>query len=316
MENYSLKELRDEMSKRVISLGINEKFANSPTFEVGISKLSSLIDRMNVFENLPYIIVKQDTNRIFTYIDEVSDKTYEYAIEVPDENTIVCTLMEMGRSYYSDSLNRDVWAKKAIEISIKYVTPQGLVIIHENGAIAHNNLEEINHCNNDTYSIIDVYTNFGVMYEKEFKVYSSNFLIEPIESLNFNSLLFIPREGCKAKNFFANKYDKRTLLRRVKLDIARLMYIEPKKGIKYCAETLINTENGLRDMELPFGDNAYPKEVVIKPLTRDEIDALLDNETNPTVIRGLEQFAAGRETYSYDSKTDKHFLYEFPEGGI
>ena len=58
------------------------------------------------------------------------------------------------------------------------------------------------------------------------------------------------------------------------------------------------------------GYGPYPQNVVIPPLSQEEIEVMIQRESNPKVAEGLREYAVGRNTYSYNSAEDKHFISE------
>ena len=63
-------------------------------------------------------------------------------------------------------------------------------------------------------------------------------------------------------------------------------------------------------MRLPGGYDSYPQDIVISPLSSEEIENMIQREKNPKVAEGLKLYAAGRENYYYSSSEDKHFISE------
>ena len=62
-------------------------------------------------------------------------------------------------------------------------------------------------------------------------------------------------------------------------------------------------------MVLPGGD-PYPQNVVISPLSQEQIEAMIQKESNPKVKKGLREYAVDREIYFYNSSDDKYFISE------
>ena len=77
-----------------------------------------------------------------------------------------------------------------------------------------------------------------------------------------------------------------SLLVRDKLDTAKIISEDRTKGIKYSAITPLNQEHGLRDMALLGGYDPY---VVIPPLSQEEIEVMIQRESNPKVAEGLRE---------------------------
>ena len=74
----------------------------------------------------------------------------------------------------------------------------------ENGSVIYNNRPSVSECSNNTWTSISAYTKEGIMYEQEYKGFEGSTLTGLIHDISINSMLFIPREGSKAGNFFAD----------------------------------------------------------------------------------------------------------------
>ena len=63
-------------------------------------------------------------------------------------------------------------------------------------------------------------------------------------------------------------------------------------------------------MVLPNSYESYPQNIVIPPLSKEEIETMIQRENNPKVREGLRKYAVDRTTYSYNSNEDKYFISE------
>ncbi len=97
-------------------------------------------------------------------------------------------------------------------------------------------------------------------------------------------------------------------MRRQSLDTAWLYAYDNEKETEYRTCFRLNWEHGLREMRAP-GDmlNSCPDEVIIPEMSKEEIQALIDKESDPKVREGLISLAQGRENYHYYSKEDPNF---------
>ena len=120
--------------------------------------------------------------------------------------------------------------------------------------------------------------------------------------------LYIPRQAFD-HGFWHDKYKTNTLLTRDKLDTARWFVDDRRKGTRYSATIPLSKEYGLRDMIIPNGFNNN-RDIVISPLSTEEIEVMIQSEKNPKVREGLRAYATGRENYYYNSADDKNFVYE------
>ncbi len=312
MTTYSVKDLRESLKGKVLELGVDPMFSINPSFDAVIDRFDSYIADMTLGSDAEHVNVRQEGTKLEFEWTNADGKDYKYIIVCQNPDNLICRSTEYSFSHFDDKLKRDVYCKIAMEQIAEYTRELGVTTMQENGSVIYNNRPQLNECSNNTWTSISAYTKEGIMYEQEYKSFEGSTLTGLIEDASISSMLFIPREGSRANNFFSDKYDQRTLLRRVKFDIARVMHVEPKRRIKYCAEVQLDTEHGLRDMRLINNNtDPYPREVKIEPMSRGEIEELLSKE-DPGVASALRPFAEGRENYSYDSLLDSHYLYEFP----
>ena len=312
MATYSVKELRQSIKEKVMELGVDPTFSSNPSFDAVIDRFDSYIADMTLGSDADHIIVNQDVTKLEFEWTNSEGKEYKYIIILQNPFNLICRSTEYGFSHHDEKLKRDIFCKIAMEQIIEYSDSLGVTTMQENGSVAYNNKTNVNECSNNTWTSISLYTKEGIMYEQEYKGFEGSTLTGNIEDISISSMLFIPREGSRANNFFSDKFDQRTLLRRIKMDIARVMHVEPKRKVKYSAEVLLDKEHGLRDMRLMNANiDPYPRDIKIDPLSDAEIEEILSKE-DPKVREGLQPFVVGRNTYSYDSFTDSHYLYEFP----
>lgn len=310
--NYSVRELRENFKDKVMELGVDSLFYINPSFDAVIDRFDSYISDMTLGSAADHIMVEQDLSSLkFSWVNP-EGKEYDYKIIVNNPDRLVCQFVENSFSHHDDQLNRDIYCKIAMEQIVEYNTKLYVTTMQENGSVVYNNRPNPNECSNNTWMSISAYTKDGIMYEQEYKGFEGSSLSGDIKNITIGSMLFVPREGSQLKNFYTDKYDQRTILRRVKFDIARVMHIEPKRKVKYSAEVQLDIEHGLRDMKLINNNvDPYPRDVKIEPMSKEQIEDILSKE-DPKVAEALRPFAAGRENYSYDSFTDSHYLYEFP----
>ena len=312
MATLTVKELRENLKGKVMELGVDPMFSINPSFDAVINRFDSYIADMTLGSDAEQVPVKKDGTKLEFEWTNAEGKEYQYIIICQNPDNLICRSTEYGYSHHDDELKRDIFCKIAMEQVVEYTRELEVTTMQENGSVIYNNRPQINECSNNTWTSISAYTKEGIMYEQEYKGFEGSSLTGFIEDVSINSMLFIPREGSRANNFFSDKYDQRTLLRRVKFDIARVMHVEPKRRIKYSAEVLLDTEHGLRDMRLINNNtDPYPREVKIEPMSKEKIEEILSKES-PGVAKALRPFAEGRDTYSYDSFMDSHYLYEFP----
>lgn len=305
---YSVKELRGKLIERVIGLGVDKSFLENPAFASAISQIDSLIGQMNMFEAAETVTVKEENGNIsFNWTSPVGDK-YSMSISSSSPETFRCVRTEEKKSFI-DTNGQSIKRKNVVE-EVATIDKSGSITLTTNSSIVDNIDCRIGKCNNYTWSEKKCYTSNGVMRDREYKSFARGELSVDFDRAEIDSMLFIPRQAFDF-GFWYDKYESRTLLVRDKLDTAKIISEDRTKGIRYSAITPLNQEHGLRDMAaLLDGYGPYPQNVVIPPLSQEEIEAMIQRESNPKVAEGLREYAVGRNTYSYNSAEDKHFISE------
>lgn len=305
---YSVKELRDKLIERVIGLGVDKSFLENPAFASAISQIDSLIGQMNMFEAAEAVTVKEENGNIsFDWTSPVGDK-YSMSISSSSPETFRCVRTEEKKSFI-DTNGQSIKRKNVVE-EVATIDKSGSITLTTNSSIVDNIDCRIGKCNNYTWSEKKCYTSNGVMRDREYKSFARGELSVDFDRAEIDSMLFIPRQAFDF-GVWHDKYESRTLLVRDKLDTAKIISEDRTKGIRYSAITPLNQEHGLRDMAaLLDGYGPYPQNVVIPPLSQEEIEAMIQRESNPKIAEGLREYAVGRNTYSYNSAEDKHFISE------
>ncbi len=304
---YSVKELRDKLSERVIGLGIDKSFLENPAFASAISQIDSLIGQMNMFEAAEAVTVKEENGNIsFDWTSSVGDK-YSMSISSSSPETFRCVRTEEKKPFIGTN-GQSIRQKNVVE-EVATIDKSGFITLTTNGSMVDNIDCGMGKCNNSTWSEKKYYTPNGVMRDREYKNFTRGELSEDFDRTRIDSMLYIPRQAFDF-GFWHDKYESRTLLVRDKLDTARIVSEDKTKGIRYSAITPLNQEHGLKDMVLLGGYDPYPQDVVIPPLSQEEIEVMIQRESNPKVAEGLRAYAVGRTTYSYNSAEDKNFVCE------
>ena len=304
---YSVKELIDKLIERVIGLGIDKSFLENPAFASAISQIDSLIGQMNMFEAAEAVTVKEENGNIsFDWTSSVGDK-YSMSISSSSPETFRCVRTEEKKPFVGTN-GQSIRQKNVVE-EVATIDKSGFITLTTNGSMVDNIDCGMGKCNNSTWSEKKYYTPNGIMRDREYKNFTRGELSEDFDRTRIDSMLFIPRQAFDF-GLWHDKYESRTLLVRDKLDTARIVSEDKTKGIRYSAITPLNQEHGLRDMVLLGGYDPYPQDVVIPPLSQEEIEVMIQRESNPKVAEGLRAYAVGRTTYSYNSAEDKNFVCE------
>lgn len=304
---YTVEELRDKLIEHIIGLGIDNNFLENPSFSSAISQIDDLISQMGMSESIKTVTAKEENGEIS--FDWVSSDGVKYSMSIwsSSPETFRCVRTKEEKPFIG--LNGQSIRQKEVIEEVATIDEYGFITLTANGSMIDNIDCKMDECNNLTWSEKKYYTSDGVMRDREYKSFTKGKLSENFDRANVNSMLLIPRNAFDS-GFSNDKYESRTLLIRDKLDTARILIEDKKRGIRYSAITPLSQENGLRDMVLFGGYDPYPQNVVIPPLSQEEIEAMIQRESNPKVAEGLRGYAIGRNTYSYDSAEDKYFISE------
>ena len=304
--NYSVRELIEKLEEKISGLGIDPKFKENPAYASAIAELKRLISQMNMFEAAEIVSVKDEKSKIS--FDWTSNSGAKYSINISSSSpeTFKCIKTEEKKSFVST--NGQAFREKNVVEEVTTIDKSGIITLTTNGSIVDNIDCSAGKCHNSTWAEKKRYSSKGVMIDREYKGFTRGELTENFDRTRIDSMLYIPRQ---AFNFgtWHDKYETRTLLTREKLDTARIVYEDKTKGIRYIAITPLNQEYGLRDMTIN-GYEPYPQNVIIPPLSQEQIEAMIQKESNPKVVEGLRAYAVGRENYYYSSAEDKNFVHE------
>lgn len=304
---YSVEELRDKLIEHVVGLGIDKSFLENPAFASAISQIDNLIGQMNMFEAEEAVTVKEENGSIsFNWTSSVGDK-YSMRISCSSPNTFKCVRIEEKKPFIGTN-GQNIRQKNVVE-EVATIDKSGFITLTTNGSMVDNFDCGYGKCNNSTWSERKYYTSNGVMRDREYKNLGRGELTEDFDKTTISSMLDIPRQAFDF-GLVSSNFESRTLLVRDKLDTARIVREDRKKGIRYNAITPLSQEHGLRDMELVGGYELYPQDVNIPPLSQEEIEEMIQRENDPKVQEGLRGYAVGRTNYSYNSAEDEYFVCE------
>ncbi len=303
--NYSVQDLRDNLSEKILNLGINREFLNNPAYKAVLDEIDNLIGQLNMFEQVNNIMVESNGNSIsFKFVG--SDATNYYTeISKNDDNSFKCSQITEKKPYLD--ANGDYVKEKTFVEEIATLNDNGFIELVNNGSII-NNTASSGVCNNMSWAEKKTYTDKGIMQVREYIGFPKSELNESYDRVNSATALYFSKAAFNGN--LGNLYDTRTILRRDKFDTARI-YVENKNNdIKYSTIIPLNQEHGLRDMTMIGGYDSYPTEIVIKPLSPEEITAIISKEPDLKIQEGLKEYAVGRENYYYSSLDDPYFIYQ------
>ena len=91
---YNVKELREKLVDKILGLGIDTSFKESPAFSSIVAKIDTLIGQMNMFEAAEKVAVIEEANHIeFTWTSPITNTKYSMKIvcSSPTEFNMITT---------------------------------------------------------------------------------------------------------------------------------------------------------------------------------------------------------------------------------
>ena len=299
-----IRELVEKMSK----LEIDPNFKENPAYEATLEEINSRINWMyQNIKNEQAVRIQEEPGIISFSGNLSSGEKHSIDISCFDPETFRC--IESRELVPFRHENGQLVRQKSVhEIVATIDKSTGCVIIAENHSLIDNRECKVGKCNNTTYGTRKVYSRDGIMVEREHKRFPTGDLNQGFDRTTIEHMLYIPRAAFRERTF-ENSYNYRELYVRKQLDTARAVIEDKDKEIKYNATVPLSREHGLRDIIAIDGD-PYPQEIVIPPLSQEQIEEMIQQETNPKVAEGLRKYAVGRDTYFYNSANDKNFVSE------
>lgn len=301
---YSVSELREQWKEKVLELGLDPKWTENPAFYSALDEADGLISQMNMMSDADSVTVAKKDNTIsFSWKDSVGNK-FKFNLEITSPGSFTCleiTERTPRRADNGQMVRSIEYIEKVAEISEK-----GFVTLTSRGAVTDDYKCELGECKVLPWAVQKEYNNLGIMFDRDYKSFPVSTMSRDVYSLETSSALLIAREAFKGG--FANAYDSRTVIRREKLDTARVYFIDKTHGQEYNATVPLNQENGLQDMVLNGGYDPCPEHIQIDKKTPEQIKKMISSERDPKIREGLQMYAKGREDYSYDSDVDRDFI--------
>lgn len=169
--------------------------------------------------------------------------------------------------------------------------PNNYIVIHSTNQ--HLESESVPGVYNLSGNISDkIYNQYGILINDTYLKLPSHSVIE--------------NEINKISKADMDNYVEKYTLERNTFDTARFKSESKEDGVTYNGIIFLNQKFGLKEMNIS-SHNKYPRETIISPLSREEIDNIISKETNEQVRKGLEELSLGRENYSYNSNYDEDF---------
>lgn len=309
---YNGLELIENFNEKISNLGIDPNFKENPAYEKAVyhirySIYNMLLEMFSHIGDAKFLSVHEEEGKIsFDYQKPTEGKKWSVSILSPNpEALIYISCKEDDKMSIDGQYAKEKFVLENVATMDKST---GSVTLIENSSRVDNKECSPNRCNNRTSASREIFSSDGISVRKEMKWFPSALLDNDFEHVPIDSVLYIPRQAFDFGQF-RDMYVLSELYLREKLDTARKLVEDKETGIKYRATIPLNQEHGLSDM-IPIGGDPYPQEIVIPPLSQEQIEEMIQKETNSKVAEGLRKYAVGRNTYSYNSLEDKDFISE------
>lgn len=303
----SFKELKDELPKLITRLKVTEEFKTNPAFSSYIRDIINLIDNLNVSEDVEVNISENEVGLYLNY--NISGESGKISISSTNFKTISCKSLLSKNLGFSPKLGRDLRMKTATDLIAK--------LDDSNKIEVHNNIVTISDLNymSKTIDILVIYTtmkysSYGILYEKERKIYQPNSEFKPYDLFTGKDMFsFIDINGNlnQSENYSELiKYSRNTI------DTARVLYLNNIDSTKYCGVVELDKEHSLRYLIPIMPIKSLITSVSrtdIRELSKEEIDELIERETNEKIKIGLKEFATSRIGYKYSKEEDPYYYF-------
>ncbi len=308
MKYYTLDELNKNLGNYIASLGVSQQFLDQPAYEAVIKEIGRVTSGYHLDRKTNDIQVKEGNGYISFECTTDGGKKQIVSISAGSD-TIYCTSWKDMEGYNTDK----GYVQEKIGSSFVAKIDKNDCVTIENGTVrVDSNPEDYGKCEASTYAKKSEYANNGIMLRSTEKTFLDRPITLPFNEIGSDAAFFIVRQAFDF-NTIANNYDSKVILVRDKFDTAKAYAEYKKSGEEYSATVQLNSQHGLRDMELSSSpqDWIFP----ITPATQDYLDATIGQEKNPKVAAALAKLAVGRDTYYYNPEMDEDYIHENSKNG-
>ena len=240
----SVLELKENIVDEVLELGARLAFLENPAFSVALAEINGYIKEVGIEDPSVVLVDSSNETLSFSYTAADGDK-YKFDLSCPDENTVRFIRIDEPHTYVGMS-GSVVRKKFALEHIIKLEEHGDIVVITNKGSIDNVNCDN-HHYNMTNFVEKRVYTQRGVMYERELKVYSTRKGEGYFHRVGAKEMLLLARQAFDYGPW-SDTYSRRTLLRREMLDTARLVYENRGNESNFYGVVPLHKGNSLKDL--------------------------------------------------------------------
>lgn len=298
---YSIRELSENLEQKLFEIGLDPKIKSNPAFETMVFHLDLAIHQANILNNYDLPVKVEDG--VISFEQKLStDRKSSISIFCSSPETFRWVAMDEKDPFLAGN-GESVKTKSAYEQITTYGSNGEITVENNSSMLNSYGYVGQNRCNNSTSREVLNYNSQGVMMRREYTSYPDGELSKNIDYADANSMLFNPRY------YNVGMYDSKTIMERETFDTAGVFHDDTITGFRYRSIAKLNSEHGLRDLNLGGGYNQFPSEVEINPLGPDEIENLINKDESEIVRAELKRLAQGRGSYYYNSSNDPNFVY-------
>ncbi len=302
MKEYNVDSLTKNLKEHISKLNIDPKFLDNPAFYSFLEQINGYVLNMNFPDNT---IVKQTEQSIFLECVLEQGK-YTVSISKSNNDTLRCQVIKENNLFYKNAKEKELIETKAT------IDKAGKITITTAGSNLNNMKCENNECNKIIWAEQKSYTTNGIMHMREYKQSNESKFPYNIEQITPDMALGIPRQAFIA-NTNTNLFKSSTTLIRDSIDTAKITTVERdlENGIdNYYHATIPLDKRKLQELVIPNSYQKFQQDIIIPPLSKEQIEEMLKNISDPKIAQGLMEYAVGRDRYSYNSALDPNFCYK------
>ena len=295
MNYYDKADVVNNLEKEIFNLGIDSKFKENPAFN------EILENYIRWFQNANSIAVQKEEGKIIFNWNSNDSTKHSMIISSYQPQVLNCITLDK-----KETLDGIVTTEKIAQENTASINDNGDITLIKNHSLVNNVNSKVGKCDNFTNAEKFIFTKDGIMQLKEEITFPQLELADDIKSVNVGSMLFAARQDLNSpSNYFKTKRS----FRRDMLDTAYYTYENNVNDEKFSYIGPLNQEHGLKNMK-QIGGYEHPMPVVIPTLSSEQIDAMIQRESDPKVREGLKKLAVGRENYYYNPELDKNYTSE------
>lgn len=294
MNYYDKTDVVNNLEKEIFNLGIDSKFKENPAFN------EILENYIRWFQNANSIAVQKEEGKIIFNWNSNDSTKHSMIISSYQPQVLNCITLDK-----KETLDGLVTTEKIAQENTASINDNGDITLIKNHSLVNNVNSKVGKCDNFTNAEKFIFTKDGIMQLKEEVTFPQLELADDIKSVNVGSMLFAARQGLNSSNYFKTKRS----FRRDMLDTAYYTYENNVNDEKFSYIVPLNQEHGLKNMK-QIGGYEHPMPVVIPTLSSEQIDAMIQRESDPKVREGLKKLAVGRENYYYNPELGKNYTSE------